>query len=106
MAHLPMGRTPTSDRIDRDVAPSVRHYVEERFREAGWCDPCLPHAATDIKVDTFPDAYHVIVHVSVERKDIPDAMLQLADAVEEELESRGYPTLVIVRPTAWPGAAT
>jgi hypothetical protein len=92
--------------IDRGTARDVRRYVSERFREAGWCDKNQPYAPIDITVDTFPDAYHVIVRVPVSRKEIPDEMLQLAIEVEEELESRGYPTGVIVRPTISPVTAT
>jgi len=84
----------------------VRQYVEERFREAGWCNPKRPHAPIDIKANTFDDGYYVIVRVPVSRKEIPDEMLQLAIEVEEELESRGYPTGVIVRPTVSPVTAT
>lgn len=100
MARVLTERLPPYDRIDRGGAMIVRQYVEERLREAGWCDPTQPHAPTDIKADPFPDAYHVIVRVPVSRTDIPDGMLQLARAMEEELEGRGYPTLVVVRPTA------
>jgi hypothetical protein len=100
-----MERTPTYERVDRHTAAVVRQYVEDRFREAGWCDPNQPCAPTDMTVDTFPDAYHVIVRVPVSRKDIPDAILQLAIEVEEELVRHGYPTGVIVRPTVLPVAA-
>ena len=106
MAYLPSGRMPIYDRVDRDDAPVVQQYVSERFREAGWCDRNQPHTITDIKVKTFDDAHHVIVRVPLMRKEIPDEMLQLAIEIEDLLESRGYSTLVIVRPTVLPVAAT
>jgi hypothetical protein len=106
MARIYKVPTPIYDRVDRSGAMIARQYVEERFREMGWCDKNQPYSVTDIKADLFPDAYHVIVRVPVKRRDIPDEMLQLADEVEEELVSRGYPTLVIVRPTMLPVATT
>lgn len=104
MIPLPRGPSSIYDRIDRDAVGTVRQYVEERFREAGWCTRDRLYSPTDIKGDAFPDAYHIVVHVPAQRQDIPDEMLQLAMEIEEELTSHGYPTLVIVRPTLLPAA--
>ena len=94
MTHLPRGQASIYDRIDRDAVATVRQYVEERFREAGWCDPDRSCTPTDIKGDAFPDAYHIVVRVPARRQDIPDEMLQLAMEIEEGLTSHGYPTLL------------
>jgi hypothetical protein len=80
----------------------VRKYVEERFREAGWLDPNQPYAPIDIKANPLDEGYNVVLRLPLSRKEIPDAMLQLADEIEKELESCGYPTGVILSPTMLP----
>lgn len=104
MAHLPIGHASIYGGIDRDTVDTVRQYVEERFREAGWYDSDRSCTPLDIKGTAFLDAYHIVVRVPARRQDIPDEMLQLAMEIEEELTNRGYPTLVIVRPTLLPVA--
>lgn len=100
----PIGRRrPIYDRPDPNDEWTVREYVEERFREAGWFDKNKSHAAiTHIKSKTFEDSHHIILHIPVVRKEIPIEMLQLADEVEDELDERGYLISLILRPTVYP----
>jgi hypothetical protein len=78
--------------------PVHLRYVEERFREAGWFDPNLPCAVKEIKLGTLSEEYRIIIQLPVARKDIPLEMMELATEIEDELDSRGYPVGIILRP--------
>jgi hypothetical protein len=80
--------------LDRSGAGDIERYVKARFAEHTFSKPVL-----DIRVDTFPEAYHAIVRVATAREELPYAMLDLAADIEEKLEEQGYPVLVILRPT-------